>query len=117
LIYFKSANRSAIILKQINAKKSVSASRVGVKNLGVFVNSAIRTAKNFNFLRLNSAVSAKRTAQISVFNAFSYKNGSGYGSRFSNRFHQIKVFNVKITKNGTVRFVFWYGTVRAFTND
>jgi hypothetical protein len=31
LIYFKSANRSAIILKQINSKKSVGASRTVVK--------------------------------------------------------------------------------------
>jgi hypothetical protein len=52
-------------------------------------------------------VSAKRTAQISVFNAFSYKKASRYGSSFSNRFHQIKVFNVKITKKGLC-----FGTVR-----
>jgi hypothetical protein len=32
LIYFKSANRSAIFLKQINSKKSVSAIRTVVKN-------------------------------------------------------------------------------------
>jgi hypothetical protein len=56
---------------------------------------------------LNNAVSAKRTAQISVFNAFSYKNASRYGSRFSNKFHQIKLFNIEITKNGR-----YFGTVR-----
>jgi hypothetical protein len=66
------------------------------ENLSVFVKSAIRTAKNFIFLKLNNAVRAKRTAQISVFNDFSYKNAS----RFSNKFHQNKLFNIKITKNG-----------------
>jgi hypothetical protein len=75
--------------------------------MGVFVKSAIRTAKNLIFLKLNNAVSAKRTAQISVFIAFSYKNASRNGSRFSNRFHQIKVFNIEITKNGQC-----FGTVR-----
>jgi hypothetical protein len=34
--------------------------------------------------------------------------------RFSNKFHQIKVFNIKITKNG---LCFGYGTVRAFTKN
>ena len=45
---------------------------------------------------------------MSIFNDFSYQNSSRYGSRFSNEFHQNKIFNVKITKNGkcvgTVRF-------------
>jgi hypothetical protein len=49
----------------------------------------------------------KRTAQISVFNAFSYKNASRYGSRFSNKFHQNKLFNIEVTKNGQC-----FGTVR-----
>ena len=39
---------------------------------------------------------------------FLKKNSSRYGSRFSNKLHQNKVFNVKITENGqcvdTVRF-------------
>jgi hypothetical protein len=52
------------------------------------------------FLKLNNAVSAKRTAQISVFNAFSYKNASRNGARFSNKFHRNKLFNIEITKNG-----------------
>ena len=36
-----------------------------------------------------------------------YKNASRYGSRFSNKFHQIKLFNIEITKNGS-----GFGTVR-----
>jgi hypothetical protein len=108
LIYFKSANRSAIILKQINSNKSVSASRTRVKKLGVFVKSAKRTAINIHFLKLNTVISAKRTAKISVFNAFSYKNASPNGSSFSNRFHQIKVFNVKLRK--TVSVLVRYGS-------
>jgi hypothetical protein len=75
--------------------------------MSVFVISAIRTAKNFVFLKLNTVISAKRTAQISVFNAFSSQNASRYGSRFSNKFHQIKLFNIEITKNGR-----YFGTVR-----
>jgi hypothetical protein len=67
-----------------------------------------------SFFKLNNAVSAKRTAQISLFNAFSYKNASRYGSRFSNKFHQIKLFKIELTKNGQC---FWYGTVRAFTKN
>ena len=59
------------------------------------------------YLKLNTVISAKRTAKISVFIAFSYKNAS----LFSNKFHQIKVVNVKVTK----WFVFQYDTVRAFT--
>jgi hypothetical protein len=62
----------------------------------------------FRFLQLNNAVSANRSAQISLFIAFSYKNSSRYSSRFSYKLHQNKVFNAKITKNdkcvGTVRF-------------
>ncbi len=54
-----------------------------------------------SFLKLNNAVSAKRTALISIFTDFSYKNASRNGSRFSNKFQQIKVFKVKITKNGS----------------
>jgi hypothetical protein len=71
--------------------------------MSVFVISAIRTAKKFHFLKQNNAVSAKRTAQISVFNAFSSQNAS----RFSNKFHQIKLFSIEITKNGR-----YFGTVR-----
>jgi hypothetical protein len=39
----------------------------------------MHTAKNF--IKLNNAVSAKRTAQISVFNAFSYKNASRFSKK------------------------------------
>jgi len=53
-----------------------------------------------HFLKLKTVISAQRTAQISVFIAFSYKNASLNGSSFFNKFHQIKVLNVKITKNG-----------------
>ncbi len=53
-----------------------------------------------SFLQLNNAVSANRSALISIFNDFSYKNLSRFGSRFSNKLYQNKVFNVKITKNG-----------------
>jgi hypothetical protein len=70
--------------------------------MSVFVKSAKRTAKNF-VLKLNTVISAKRTAKISVFNAFSYKNAS----RFSNKFHQIKLFNIELTKNGQC-----FGTVQ-----
>ena len=44
---------------------------------------------------------------MSIFNDFSYQNKSRYGSRFSNKLHQNKVFNVKITENGSC-----VGTVR-----
>jgi hypothetical protein len=49
-----------------------------------------------------------RTAQKTIFKAFSYKNASRYGTRFSNKFHQNKVFNIEVTKYrqcfDTVRF-------------
>ena len=44
-------------------------------------------------------VSANRSGEISIFNDFSHKNTSRYGSRSSDKFHQITVFNVIITKN------------------
>ena len=64
--------------------------------------------KSLYFSQLNNAIRANRSALISIFNYFSHKNSSRYGSRFSIKFHQIMVFNNKITKNGscvgTVRF-------------
>ena len=49
LIYFKSANRSAIILIQIFFKTKRKREPYRSKNLSVLVKNAIRTAKNFIF--------------------------------------------------------------------